>query len=220
MKKLIAPLLLGGAIRFWIAWTLPVGSGADPNCAPDEAAHFEAVRALAAAGRAPGEPVYRVFPPSQYLVQAATLHAAGAPWPGRSASALSRLRAGLRMGFSDPLGLRHFQDYMSSEWLGAPGRGKPHSRAASSGSSVSSVGDFRNMNLPLPGPLVAAIWAAMAWGAAAAYRRARESGPVALRAVRFFVACAALNLALVLFECWFVDLQPQGRYLLGNVLLA
>ena len=81
-SRLLAIAALALAVRLLAAWSIPFSrGGGDPNFAPDEYAHFEVVRALAA-GDAPVWPrsasVYSVFPPSQYLVQAATFAAARA----------------------------------------------------------------------------------------------------------------------------------------------
>lgn len=64
--------------RLIVAWALPLASGsADPNCAPDELAHFWVVREMSYGRFAPWSPgaisIYAAFLPSQYVFQTATL---------------------------------------------------------------------------------------------------------------------------------------------------
>jgi len=77
LRSLAAIAALAAAVRLFAAWAIPFSAGSgDPNFAPDEAHHFAVIRDLSE-GRAPVWPhspsVYSVFPPSQYLIQAATL---------------------------------------------------------------------------------------------------------------------------------------------------
>ena len=76
-RSLAAIAALATAVRLFAAWAIPFSPGSgDPNFAPDEAQHFQVIRDLSE-GRAPVWPdspsIYSVFPPSQYLIQAATL---------------------------------------------------------------------------------------------------------------------------------------------------
>ncbi len=70
------------ALRLAMAWAIPLANGSpDPNCAPDESAHFMFTRALST-GVAPTWPeqtdsIYGAFLPTPYLVQALTLALAG-----------------------------------------------------------------------------------------------------------------------------------------------
>jgi len=73
--QLVAVAVAALALRLFVAWALPLGiASGDPNCAPDEVAHFIVVRELAS-GRArtwPDVPSSEsLHLPSQYVLQAA-----------------------------------------------------------------------------------------------------------------------------------------------------
>ena len=75
--QLAGVALIAAALRLFVGWALPFGMRAgEPNCAPDEAAHFIVVRELAS-GRARTWPAVASSEsfhlPSQYLTQAAGL---------------------------------------------------------------------------------------------------------------------------------------------------
>jgi hypothetical protein len=133
-----------------------------------------------------------------------------------AAAALPVLAWNARRMDGDAFGLRHFAGYLATEWAGAPGTRTPHalSRLVKD-LFLSTVGDFRNLNLPLPSVLVGATWLFLATGGFLALRGATG---VRRRAALCLAASLAVNLAMVLYESWFVDFQPQGRYLLPAVL--
>jgi hypothetical protein len=134
-----------------------------------------------------------------------------------AAVALPVLAWNARRMDGDAFGLRHFASYMATEWGGAPGTRTPHalSRLVKD-LFLSTVGDFRNMNLPLPAVLVGATWLFLLAGGWLALRKTPAGA--ARRAAVCLAASLAVNLAMVLYESWFVDFQPQGRYLLPALL--
>jgi 4-amino-4-deoxy-L-arabinose transferase-like glycosyltransferase len=79
---LIVVGLVALTLRLAMAWAIPLANGSpDPNCAPDETAHFVFTRALST-GRAPTWPeqtdsIYGAFLPTPYAAQALTLAVAG-----------------------------------------------------------------------------------------------------------------------------------------------
>ena len=116
----------------------------------------------------------------------------------------------------DAFGLRHYAHFMATEWAGAPGSRTPHAlQRMAKDLFLSSIGDFRNMNLPLPVLLVGATWLFLLAGGWLALRKTRAA---ARRAGLWLATCLAVNLSMVIYECWFVDFQPQGRYLLPALL--
>ena len=84
----------------------------------------------------------------------------------------------------------------------------------------SAFGVFRNADLPLPSGfyLCAVILSLIGLVAAARAWRQTSRRSLAIRATLWLTATLALSVALVVWNAWAVDYQPQGRYLLPAVI--
>lgn len=122
----------------------------------------------------------------------------------------------------DVLGLRHY-----AAWLGSlrhpftPGMDIPNApRLFVEWLSISSFAAFRNLDLHLPTAFYGAASVLLVLGlAGTAASHGRRLAATDRRGVVWLGGSAALNLALVGYNCWFVGFSPQGRYLMLNVLL-
>jgi 4-amino-4-deoxy-L-arabinose transferase-like glycosyltransferase len=124
-----------------------------------------------------------------------------------------------RLG-GDALGLAHFEEFMLHEWSGDPGRVLPHAgRRFLNSLATSAIGNFANLNVPLPTVCIGLAWLMIGIGAAVALRRAWLADVRYRRLALWLIACVVINLSMVAYESWFVDFQPQGRYILLNVLM-
>lgn len=121
----------------------------------------------------------------------------------------------------DVLGLGHYAAWLASlRQPFTPGIEIPNApRLFVEWLSHSSFGVFRNLDLYLPTAFYAAALGFLVAGLAVAARRRSTRTATDRRAVRWLAASVALNLALVVYNCWFVGFSPQGRYVLLNVVL-
>jgi hypothetical protein len=79
---------------------------------------------------------------------------------------------------------------------------------------MSTLGTFRNMDLFLPMPLYWCALALIIAGLAIALAQRRPGDRLVHVLTAWFLSAAAINLAAVWWNSWFVDFQPQGRYIL------
>ena len=128
---------------------------------------------------------------------------------------------GLRRG-GDPLGLLGYQRWLAEHaavmktafaredaWLEFPlWLGK------------SAFGQFGNMNVSLPLPFYVVAFGLLIAGLTMSSPGAHEARPLVVRGSLWLVASFGFNLALVVWNCWFVDFSPQGRYVLLMLLLT
>ncbi len=85
--------------------------------------------------------------------------------------------------------------------------------------SKSSFGLFGNMDLQMGSAWYRTALLLLVAGALLFAISARSASPGARRAMAWWGAALAINLALVVRMSWFVDFQPQGRYALLPLLL-
>jgi 4-amino-4-deoxy-L-arabinose transferase-like glycosyltransferase len=117
----------------------------------------------------------------------------------------------------DVLGLARYRRFIAVQWSAhSPPEHALTSFARDLG--CSSFGTLRNMDLFLPRWMYAWALASFVLGLgvatwAMARRRALASPPVL-----WLVATVAINVALVGYNCWAIDFQPQGRYALGSTI--
>lgn len=122
----------------------------------------------------------------------------------------------------DVLGLRHYAAWLASlRHPFTPGIDVPNApRLFVEWLSFSSFGVFRNLDLHLPTAFYGAALAFLVLGlAVAAASPGRRLAATDRRGVVWLGVSAALNLALVGYNCWFVGFSPQGRYLMLNVVV-
>jgi len=84
----------------------------------------------------------------------------------------------------------------------------------------SAFGVFRNADLPLPSVFYLCVVIFSLIGLVAGARALRQTlrRSLAVRATLWLTATLALNVAVVVWNAWAVDYQPQGRYLLPAVI--
>lgn len=121
----------------------------------------------------------------------------------------------------DVLGLRHYAAWLASlRHPFTPGVEIPNApRLFVEWLSFSSFAAFRNLDLHLPIGFYVAALAFLGTGITVAARHALALGQTERRAVAWLAASATLNLALVVYNCWFVGFSPQGRYVMLNVVV-
>lgn len=121
----------------------------------------------------------------------------------------------------DVLGLAHYAAWLASlRHPFTPGIEIPNApRLFVEWLSYSSFGVFRNLDLYLPTPFYVAALAFLLVGLGRAAGRWRGAPATDRRGVVWLAASVALNLALVVYNCWFVGFSPQGRYVLLMVVL-
>ena len=85
--------------------------------------------------------------------------------------------------------------------------------------TTSAFGRFANMSLALDTPFLMIALVLLVVGTAAALARLRDSDGTTIRGALWLATCVALGLALVAYNCWRVDFQPQGRYVLLEAVL-
>jgi len=85
--------------------------------------------------------------------------------------------------------------------------------------AASSFGTFGNMGLPLPKALIVTFYVLLMLGLVAALAQLWTAPAVARRAAWFLMLSSAINLGLVVYCSWFVDFDPQGRYVLLSIVL-
>ncbi|MCC6848845.1 MAG: glycosyltransferase family 39 protein [Deltaproteobacteria bacterium] len=126
---------------------------------------------------------------------------------------------GLRNG-GDGLGLLKYRTLVATEYAAHPATAAlPFLREL----ARSSFGVFGRADLPMPAAFYVGAACFLAVGVAAAGRAARSASTVAgastprARAAWWIAAALTLDLALVIWNGWTVDAQPQGRYLLPTL---
>ncbi len=118
----------------------------------------------------------------------------------------------LRNG-GDPFGLAKYRELLATQYRASPGGGDLLGFAADLARSSFAV--FRHADLPLPGAYHAGAAAFVLLGLALIVRAVpRPLAPVERRALAWLAATLAIEVALVVWNGWAIDRQPQGRYLL------
>lgn len=120
----------------------------------------------------------------------------------------------------DLLGVGKFHTWLA-QWNRPDARAIPGAIALASTTLLeSSFARFRNMDLRLPAPFYGSAYLLLTIGLAVAGRRTlRSSCSRVHRAAAWLVGSVAVNLALVVYDTWFVEFQAQGRWILLSVLL-
>jgi hypothetical protein len=127
----------------------------------------------------------------------------------------------LRTG-GDPLGIALYHRFLASPaWRADGAYALPDDAALVFARALtrSSFMKFSNMSLALP------VWLYLPWlasvpiGLGWAVARVRGATPAARRAASWVGAVAALALAAMVYECFWVDFSPQGRYVLLPVVI-
>jgi len=120
----------------------------------------------------------------------------------------------------DLLGVGKFHTWLA-QWNRADARSIPDALALATTTLLESAfARFRNMDLRLPTPFYASAYLLLTLGLVVAGQRVlRASCPRARRAAAWLVGSVAVNLALVVYDTWFVEFQAQGRWVLLSVLL-
>lgn len=114
----------------------------------------------------------------------------------------------------DALGLQAYNEFLAHHWTRNPAPGPAPWRLFFSKLGTSTFGTFRNMDLFLPMQL---YWCALVLtvaGLLVALFLLREATRTVRLLTAWLLAGAAINLALVWWNSWVVDFQPQGRYVL------
>lgn len=125
----------------------------------------------------------------------------------------------LRNG-GDVLGLRRYHQFLAEVWHRHDGRLEPRAWPLFRWYlSRSSFGTFRNMDLYMPTRFFLVGRALLAIGLAAGAARLAWADGTTRRGALWLAGLVAANVALVAYNCWFVDFSPQGRYVLLSVLL-
>jgi 4-amino-4-deoxy-L-arabinose transferase-like glycosyltransferase len=120
----------------------------------------------------------------------------------------------------DVLGLQRYNRFLAEVWHGKDGRQIPEAlRWFVSALSRSSFGVFKNMNLDMPVVFYAAAAVLLAIGVTAGMALLPRATGTTRRAAVWLGAVISANLLLVVYNCWFVDFSPQGRYMLLSALL-
>jgi hypothetical protein len=121
----------------------------------------------------------------------------------------------------DVLGLRHYAAWLASlRHPFTPGTEIPSApRLFVEWLSFSSFAAFRNLDLHLPTVFYAAALGFLVIGLVVGAISAPSLAPIERRGAVWLAAGAALNLALVVYNCWFVGFSPQGRYVMLNVVM-
>lgn len=118
----------------------------------------------------------------------------------------------------DAFGLIAYGDFLRHRWTRIPPPGPTPALTFIASLTMSTIGTFRNMDLRLSEQLY--------WIAGGAYiiglGLSASAWPGASKRVRRLLGWVALsvaiNVALVWWNSWFVDFQPQGRYILLSFL--
>jgi 4-amino-4-deoxy-L-arabinose transferase-like glycosyltransferase len=120
----------------------------------------------------------------------------------------------------DVLGLQRYHRFLAEVWLGEDGRQVADAwRSFSRMLPRSAFGVFKNMGLLLPERIYQVALALLVSGLVAGALLLRRASETARRGALWLIASVFMNLALVVYNCWFVDFQPQGRYVLLSALL-
>jgi 4-amino-4-deoxy-L-arabinose transferase-like glycosyltransferase len=114
----------------------------------------------------------------------------------------------------DPFGLSAYQEFLANHWTRNPAPGPEPWRLFFSRLGMSTLGTFRNMDLFLPMPL---YWGALALtvvGLLFAVSLWKQADRTARSLTWWFLSGSFLNIAVVWWNSWTIDFQPQGRYVL------
>lgn len=84
----------------------------------------------------------------------------------------------------------------------------------------SAFGRFANMSRPLPDAYLVLAYALLAAGLAAALARRPAAATRTARGALWLATSCALSVALVAYNSWRIDFQPQGRYLLLPIVIV
>jgi hypothetical protein len=120
----------------------------------------------------------------------------------------------------DVLGLARYRHFLAGPYRPAAIATVPDALATFARLlATSAFGRFANMSLPLDTPLLVVALLLLVVGTAAALARLRDADGPTIRGALWLATTVALGLALVAYNCWRVDFQPQGRYLLLEAVL-
>ncbi|HET9598173.1 MAG TPA: glycosyltransferase family 39 protein [Anaeromyxobacteraceae bacterium] len=120
----------------------------------------------------------------------------------------------------DVLGLGRYHRFLAEVFGGHDGRSEPRAWELFRWYLThSAFGTFRNMDVHLPGRFFAVAWGLFAAGVAVGLARLARADRPTRRGAAWLALTVATNLALVAYNCFFVDFSPQGRYVLLSVLL-
>jgi len=121
----------------------------------------------------------------------------------------------------DVLGLRHYAAWLASlRHPFTPGVAIPNApRLFVEWLSLSAFATFRNLDLHVPTVFCVTALALLVTGLVVAALRSRPASATEWRALAWLAASVVVNLALVVYNCWFVGFSPQGRYVMLNVVL-
>ncbi|MDG2303197.1 MAG: glycosyltransferase family 39 protein [Candidatus Binatia bacterium] len=122
----------------------------------------------------------------------------------------------------DPLGLWLYGDYVKTAYEARAGDVIPNAEGTFAYLfPASAFGVFRNVDLPLPMPLLAAALVLLVVGLVRATSSLTGAEPATRRGAAWLAASVVITVSLAAWNAWFVDFQPQGRYaLLCAILLT
>jgi hypothetical protein len=121
----------------------------------------------------------------------------------------------------DVLGLARYRQFLAGPYQPAAIAAIPDALATFTRLlTTSAFGRFANMSLPLDTPLLLVALVLLVVGTAAGLARLRGSDGAIIRGALWLATSVALGVALVAYNCWRVDFQPQGRYLLLEAVLV
>lgn len=120
----------------------------------------------------------------------------------------------------DLLGVGKFHTWLA-QWNRPDARSIPGALALAVTTLLESAfARFRNMDLWLPAPFFWSAYPLLTIGLIVAGRRVRRSSCSRVhRATAWLVGSVVVNLALVVYDTWFVEFQAQGRWILLSILL-
>lgn len=129
---------------------------------------------------------------------------------------------GVRLGSLDVLGIGAYRSYLASDaWHGAAGMTLPENApwVFARALARSSFMKFGNMSLAIPSPLYAVWLVSLPAGLLLAARRLHDAPASTWRAAAWIGGVAAFAFAAAVYECFWVDFSPQGRYVLLPVVI-
>ncbi len=120
----------------------------------------------------------------------------------------------------DPLGLWLYGDYVGTAYEARVWDVIPNAALTFLWLFPSSAfGVFGNVDLPLPTPLLALALLFLVVGLLLASSVLRTAEPAARRGAAWLVTSVVITVLLTIWNAWFIDFQPQGRYALLCFLL-
>ncbi len=121
----------------------------------------------------------------------------------------------------DALGLHKYRHFLAEYWKPVYGRDLPDAWPTFIASLLKSAfGVFGNLNILMPGVFYVAAALLIGTGCCAGAIALRRATGVSCRAGLWLAAGIVLNLSMVFYNCWYIDFQAQGRYVLLNALLV